>query len=266
MKDQDIMKNVIKIREQTIGEGIPKICVPITGLSEQEIFFQAECIAKLQCEMTEWRMDCFDNPEDLKEVSAILEGLRKRLQKKILLATFRTKAEGGRKEISFEQYAELNKRAAQSGYFDFIDIEAFSFDRKAEGLIREIQKTGCKVVASNHDFKKTPPKEEIIRRLCRMQEMGADIPKIAVMPQGPEDVLALLAATEEMTRLYADRPVITMSMGGMGCISRICGEFFGSDVTFASVENRSAPGQPDESALRIIMEQMHEKENAKNDR
>ena len=35
---------------------------------------------------------------------------------------------------------------------------------------------------SNHDFHKTPAKDEIIYRLRRMQELGADIPKIALMP------------------------------------------------------------------------------------
>ena len=71
-----------------------------------------------------------------------------------------------------------------------------------------------KVVASNHDFHKTPAKSDIIYRLRKMQDMGADIPKIAVMPQNKRDVLTLLATTEEMVTDYADRPIITMSMAG----------------------------------------------------
>lgn len=47
-----------------------------------------------------------------------------------------------------------------------------------------------------------------------MQELDADIPKIAVMPQNKKDVLTLLSATEEMASEYADRPIITMSMAG----------------------------------------------------
>lgn len=49
-----------------------------------------------------------------------------------------------------------------------------------------------------------------------MQELGADIPKIAVMPQSRKDVLTLLSATEEMASKYADRPIITMSMSATG--------------------------------------------------
>ena len=70
-----------------------------------------------------------------------------------------------------------------------------------------------------------------------MQELGADIPKIAVMPQNKQDVLTLLAATEEMNRNHADRPIITMSMAGTGVVSRLCGEVFGSALTFGCKES-----------------------------
>ncbi len=66
----------------------------------------------------------------------------------------------------------------------------------------------------NHDFDKTPAKEEIIYRLRKMQEFGAYIPKIAVMPQTVGDLLILLDATYTMKTEYADRPFITMSMSG----------------------------------------------------
>ena len=65
-----------------------------------------------------------------------------------------------------------------------------------------------------------------------MQELGADIPKIAVMPQCKKDVLTLLEATREMAEEHADRPIITMSMAGTGLISRLCGEVFGSATYF----------------------------------
>lgn len=93
---------------------------------------------------------------------------------------------------------------------------------------------GVRVVLSNHDFEKTPLKDELIRRLCRMQELGADLLKIAVMPRCRSDVLLLLQATEEMLSQHARKPLITMSMGDLGMVTRICGGFFGSAVTFGS--------------------------------
>ena len=104
---------------------------------------------------------------------------------------------------------------------------------------------------------KTPEKSDIINRLCKMQNMGADIPKIAVMPQSKRDVLVLLAATEEMVTEYADRPIITMSMAGTGVISRLCGEVFGSSMTFGAATKASAPGQMEVNDLSTILDLLH---------
>ena len=90
-----------------------------------------------------------------------------------------------------------------------------------------------------------------------MQELGADIPKIAVMPQNKKDVLTLLAATEEMANEYADRPIITMSMAGTGVISRLAGEVFGSALTFGAAAKASAPGQMGVEDLKQVLTLLH---------
>ena len=96
---------------------------------------------------------------------------------------------------------------------------------------------------SSHEFHRTPEHAELIYRLRKMQDMGADILKVAVMPQNKADVLTLLSATEEMYRLYAQRPLLTMSMASDGVISRLCGEVFGSAATFGMVGQGSAPAR-----------------------
>lgn len=106
-------------------------------------------------------------------------------------------------------------------------------------------------------FTKHASKEDILQRLCKMQDMGADIPKIAVMPQSKKDVLTLLSATEEMTRCHATSPIITMSMADTGVLSRLCGEVFGSSMTFAAVGKISAPGQMDVDDVNTVLTLLH---------
>lgn len=86
---------------------------------------------------------------------------------------------------------------------------------------------------------------------------GADIVKLAVMPQNMEDVLKLLSVTNEFKEENPDTPVITMSMGKMGMISRLCGESFGAAVTFAAHKKASAPGQMEMHEVADILEKMH---------
>ena len=171
--------------------------------------------------------------------------------------TFRTSKEGGEKAIEPAAYAELNIKAAQTGYVDLIDVEIFTGDEIVKKIIDGAHAAGVKVIASNHDFFKTPAKADIIYRLRKMQDMNADIPKIAVMPQNKKDVLTLLAATEEMASEYADRPIITMSMSGTGVISRLCGEVFGSALTFGAVGKVSAPGQMGIEDLTTVLGLLH---------
>lgn len=253
MKNREIL-----VRDMVIGNGIPKICIPIVAERQREIFEQAEHLNTISCDMAEWRVDWYEAYRDESALTEVLTGLRDILGDRPVVATFRTAKEGGNAEIGFAEYAKLALRIAQSGTVDFVDVEGFSFGEISEELIREIQKTGVRVIVSNHDFKKTPPKEELINRLLKMQEMGADIAKIAVMPQSEKDVLTLMTATEEMVREHAMIPIITMSMSGLGGISRIAGEIFGSAVTFASAGHASAPGQLDAGKLKKVLELLHE--------
>ena len=247
----------VKIRNVEIGAGIPKICVPIVGVTKEDILEQAKALQSLPVDVVEWRIDWFENVFDFEALKDTLTDLRAALGGLPLLMTFRTSKEGGEKAIDAEAYAELNIRAAQTGLVDLIDVEIFTGDEIVSRIIREAHAAGVKVVASNHDFDKTPDKDDIVSRLRKMQAMDADIPKIAVMPRSKRDVLTLLAATEEMATDYADRPIITMSMAGTGVISRLCGEVFGSALTFGAAGKASAPGQMGVQDLSTVLGLLH---------
>lgn len=249
--------NTIKVRDIEIGAGAPKIIVPIVGVTKEDIISEAKTFDSIPVDVVEWRVDWFEGVFDFFQVKDVLKELREVLGNIPLLMTFRTSKEGGEKAIQPETYAELNLKAAETGYVDFIDVEIFTGDDIVKRIIDGAHASGVKVIASNHDFFKTPEKSDIIYRLRKMQDMGADIPKIAVMPQTKKDVLTLLAATEEMTTNYADRPIITMSMAGTGVISRLCGEVFGSCMTFGAAKKASAPGQMGVNDLNTVLELLH---------
>lgn len=249
--------NTVKIRNLEIGTGAPQVIVPIVGKTREEILAKGKELASIPLHVVEWRVDFYEDVFQIPKVLETLKGLRAALGETPILFTFRTLKEGGEKEISMEDYTALNKAVAQSGDADAIDVEIFSGDQVVLENIANIHAAGKVVVGSNHDFHKTPSQADLIYRLRKMQDMGADIPKIAVMPQNKADVLTLLAATEEMYRCYADRPIITMSMSATGVISRLCGEVFGSSMTFGAVGQVSAPGQISVEQLNTATEIIH---------
>ena len=238
--------------KKNIHELIPK------HITKEDIIEEAKTFDSIPVDVVEWRADWFEGVFDFAKVEDVLKDLRTVLGNIPLLMTFRTSKEGGEKAIEPDAYAELNIKAAQTGYVDLVDVEIFTGDDIVKKIIDGAHAAGVKVIASNHDFFKTPAKADIIYRLRKMQDMNADIPKIAVMPQNKKDVLTLLAATEEMTTNYADRPIITMSMAGTGLISRLCGEVFGSALTFGAAKKASAPGQAAVNDLNNMLQFLHE--------
>ncbi|EKN71710.1 3-dehydroquinate dehydratase [Neobacillus bataviensis LMG 21833] len=251
------MIKTITVRGMTIGEGAPKICVPMVGATLSELKDEAAYLKSLDLDLVEWRIDFFEQVEVIGKVKEAAAEIRAILVDIPLIFTFRSAKEGGEKEISSEYYIELNKSAAQTGLVDIIDVELFNDEQDIKRLIEAAHGHGVFVILSNHDFEKTPSKDEIIARLRKAQELGGDLPKMAVMPTSTADVLTLLDATNVMNEQYADRPIITMSMGGKGIISRLAGELFGSALTFGAAKQASAPGQIDVKELRRSINLLH---------
>lgn len=249
------MKTVM-MRNVEIGKGKPKVIVPIVGSNEAEIIGRASQLRNEPLNVVEWRVDFYDSVFDIPKVIDTLYKLRETLGDIPILFTFRTRKEGGEKAITSEQYIELNTAVANSKYADAIDVEIFSGDEVVRSLVAAAHAAGVLVVGSNHDFDKTPAKADLIYRMRKMQDMGADIPKIAVTPQSGADIITLLDATQEMHFCYASGPIVTMSMS-KGVISRLCGEVFGSAMTFGMVGQASAPGQIPVQELQTVLDILH---------
>ena len=226
----------ITVRGCVIGQGRPKVILPIVEETEQAVLAQGQAFAQLAADCIEFRADWFAGWRDA--------------------AALRTQAEGGRANAAFPEYAAFCRRVWESGCADLVDIEFFTAGAGLPGLIAQAHAHGTAVVCSSHDFAKTPSQAEMTARLCAMQASGADLPKLAVMPQSRWDVLALLAATAEMAERHPETPVITMSMGALGAVSRICGEAMGSAMTFASAGKASAPGQIELDVLAPILDRL----------
>lgn len=250
------MKSV-RVRNIVIGEGIPKICVPVFEKTKEEILNEAENIAGLQPDIVEFRADRFEGYLDHDSLVDVLSGLRDSLGDIPLLFTLRTTKEGGEADIADGDYANIIIKACESGLIDMADAEALR-GAGIETIVEAAHSTGVKVVASHHDFEKTPEIDVMIQQLRDMQETGADILKIAVMPQSNKDVSALMSAAEEMVEEYAECPVVAISMGELGMASRIAGEAFGSAMTFGAASKQSAPGQIGVEELREGLEDFHE--------
>lgn len=192
----------VLLRGVEIGAGRPKIIVPIVGKTEQEILDKAAQLVQAKPDVVEWRVDYFQGVGDVQRVVDTARQLNEALGEIPILFTFRTKREGGEKEIGMEDYTALNRAVASRAMWTRWMWRFFPVTRWCARTSPPSMMPGAAVVGSSHEFHRTPEHAELIYRLRKMQDMGADILKVAVMPQNKADVLTLLSATEEMYRLY----------------------------------------------------------------
>ena len=169
------MTKPIQIKNLTIGAGIPKICVPLTGTTREKICQEAEDAKKAAADLVEWRADFFEELMNPEACQNVLEALAEILGETPLLFTIRTSEEGGNITISLEDYAACNINIAKGKKADLVDVEVMSNSEEKKKLVAELQKEGVKVIASSHDFHKTDSQEVLLKRFREMEKSGADI-------------------------------------------------------------------------------------------
>lgn len=230
-----------------------KTIVPITAKTKEQAIAQAKVIAANQdADLAEFRIDLLDFAADTKQVIALGHELKKVLGNKPVIATIRTHNEGGQLTISDADYGKTYQAYLKQPFMDMLDIEMFRDQQVVKNTVQLAHDKKVLVVMSNHDFKKTPSKDEIVKRLLKQDELGADILKIAVMPQNKQDVFTLMNATLKVSQL-SNKPLLTMSMGKLGTISRIATANMGGSFSFGMIGEASAPGQIDVTQLKQLL-------------
>lgn len=237
----------VKIGRVSLGVKPVKVLVSLEGPTARQLYAKARALEKKPVDILEWRMDSFQSFE-CEKLCATYKTLKEKTKKPVL-CTLRTTHEGGKADLSRSEYKTLLTQFLNEARPDAIDIEFGRGD--IEKLIALAKKLSIPVIASFHDFKKTPPETLLCNKLKRMKDIGADVLKIAVMPKSENDVLKLFSVLLRAKTL--NRPVIAIAMGELGKLSRVTGNIFGSCATFASLGNTSAPGQIDLEQTQTLL-------------
>ncbi|EPF6153791.1 type I 3-dehydroquinate dehydratase [Acinetobacter baumannii] len=231
-----------------------KTIVPITAKTKEQALAQAQVIANTaDADLAEFRIDLLSFASDTKQVIALGHELKKILGNKPMIATIRTKNEGGQLEISDVDYGKTYQAYLKNPFMDWLDVEMFRDQKVVSEIVQKAHQKKVLVVMSNHDFQKTPSQDEIEKRLLKQDQMGADILKIAVMPKSKQDVFTLMNATLKVSQ-QTTKPLLTMSMGQLGTISRVAIANMGGSYSFGMIGQASAPGQIDVTKLKQILQ------------
>ena len=152
--------NIVKIKGIELGKGSPKICVPVTGRTKEEIRLRLEELQEAEPDLAEWRADWYEGVFDREKLEDELAFLRRELGNMPLLVTFRTKEEGGEQEISREAYEKFLRQVISSLRWPY-------YNRKGKEILLELQQIRISV-EKNRKF----PAAAIRRRHGRPSQAG----------------------------------------------------------------------------------------------
>lgn len=230
----------------------PYICTPITGKNKEEIIDQLKLIIPQKPDLLEWRADFLEKISDASYVLSIVDEISSASDIPLLF-TIRSEKEGGEKiDLTELEIVQLLIKVCENTAVEMIDFEVSNNPENIYELRRISQENNKQLVLSYHNFDCTPSNSEMTKRVFMAEFFGADIAKIAVMPGNKDDVLKLLEFTREADQALSI-PIISMSMGQIGSLSRIIGWSYGSIITFGLGVQSSAPGQVPIGKLREII-------------
>jgi len=248
----------VTIKGKAIGGPDFLICTPLMAAERSDLFKEAAGIKHLAPDLLEWRIDGYAHARDFKDSLDALAKLRMQFSNTPLIFTCRTHSEGGSIKLNNDQRQRLFTLAIASGNLDIVDIELCNDMDFIRSIIETAGNFNVRVILSYHNFEMTPDEMFIFDTLFKARDLGADIAKVAVMPRGQHDVLTLLETTLKARENDLKIPMITISMGPRGKLSRLVGGLFGSDITFAGGNTLSAPGQMPIEILRQGMATLYD--------
>lgn len=159
--------------------------------------------------------------------------------------TLRPKAQSGQFSGSEEERVKLIRKLAEMRPM-LLDVELTTLQAN-DNLADYLELASIPVLASWHDFKKTPPTDELAKMMTEMR-IYSNYVKIVTTAHSMADSLRLLELYDGAFGLY---PII-FAMGEAGVITRILSGLYGAPYTYAALEKAVAPGQLTLSQMKAI--------------
>lgn len=152
--------------------------------------------------------------------------------------TLRTKNEGGMFEMSEFKRIEILKKLTEIQPL-FVDIE-YNLILENEDFADWLDNNNIRIIASWHDFSKTPSREFLIDLIDNMRIFSNFI-KVVTTAKNIEDSITML---ELYDSIDTQVNLIAFAMGEYGILSRVLGPII-TDIPFgyATLDKPLAPGQ-----------------------
>jgi 3-dehydroquinate dehydratase/shikimate dehydrogenase len=187
-------------------------------------------VALASTRTVELRLDWLETDAERRR---FLNGLRRHVSRTAtFLATCRRKEGGGKFRGDIARQLDWLKQAREAGC-RWCDIEMETFRELPDGFLRAYP-VPPRILLSIHDFKRMP---KLPKRIVVSEHGQVDAVKIAAHARTIADSVRLLKVA------WRSRNLVAVPMGEVGLPARLLALREGSELSYAPVEEATAPGQ-----------------------
>jgi 3-dehydroquinate dehydratase/shikimate dehydrogenase len=186
-----------------------------------------------------------DHLQDFTQFEVSLHQVLSRLHAPETIATCRRQAAGGAFTGTVEEQAAVLAAAVRAGCH-WVDIEVESIKEAGLSLLQQFYPAS--VIASYHNYRKTPSLGAIYRQLARLP---VDMVKVATYAQHLRNNIQIRQLLK--THHRQSPKLVAVAMGASGIPSRLLALLWGSAITYAFPGNHAvAPGQVPAAIMRSV--------------
>ena len=227
------------------------ISIPIKYTSIKEVTPIIDKAIKSKPNLIELRFDYISNIKTI-SLDFVRDLLNMIHPHATVIFTLRASSEGGKLKIHQKERFKILKMFIETKP-DYLDIEMNTDKNILDDIINLAFQNEVKIIFSYHNFENTIAFDESIKLIQNFnekltQELSLDskilediIYKVIFTAQNFEDNLIPLKLCKKLSN--SNRKIISFCMGLLGIFSRITCILAGSYFTYASLEEKTAPGQ-----------------------
>lgn len=218
----------------------PAICASLIGKKLTDLEKGSKKALEKDADLVELRLDKLENSYDLDDLPTLdLPSI----------VTNRSEDEGGYFEGSEKERIQILINALEKGA-SCVDIELSSRKELIDEIIETAENYNASVILSYHNFDTVPSVEELHEKVRKMNTYNYDFGKIIGFSNTYEDSIRMLKFLIQNVKKKNNRKMIAFAMGERGEFTRVTAPLLGSPITYASIEEKTAPGQLSVSAVK----------------
>lgn len=208
-----------------------KLAAIVGIVDSPEAFSAAKRLPQGMVDYLEWRADFLGGKIPKSHIPWII--------------TARHPLEGGKNALTLARRREILLSLLPSAAL--VDIEVRSLSGLKD-VATCAQTNGIGIIASFHDFEKTPNASRLRDVIRRAKDSGASVVKIATRTNSPKDVSRLLDLWNA-----TPLPLAIMGMGALGMSSRLLFANCGSVLNYGWLHSPNVSGQWSATELRTLI-------------